>query len=134
MVPKEYSASDALLSDIGQIAVTAHDLRRAVAFYRDTLGLRFLFEVPKMAFLQCGGVRLMLAEPEKPEYDHPASLIYYRVEDMDHTHAVLQDRGVKFLSEPQVVHRTERSELWMAFLNDSEGNTLALMTERTVGA
>ena len=77
------------LSQIGQIAITVHDLDRAVAFYQQTLGLKLQFLVPKMAFFDCGGVRLMLAVPEKPEFDHPASVIYYKVADLPAAHAAL---------------------------------------------
>lgn len=123
--------SQPLLSSIGQLSVTIHDVERAVAFYRDTLGLTFLFEAPpKMAFFDCGGVRLMLAVPEKPEFDHPSSVIYFRVEDIEAVHKTLVDRGVQFEGVPHAIHKTEAHELWMAFLRDSEGNLLALMSER----
>ncbi len=114
---------------IGQIFVTAHDLDRAKRFYRDTLGMRFLFDAPNMAFFDCGGVRLMLGIPEKPEHDHPASILYYAVDDIEAAHKTLKDRDVKFLTQPQVVHKTNDSELRLAFFNDSEGNPLALMSE-----
>ena len=114
---------------IGQIFVTAHDLDRARTFYRDTLGMRFLFDAPNMAFFDCGGVRLMLGIPEKPEHDHPASILYYAVDDIEAAHGTLEDRGVKFLTQPQVVHKTDDHELRLAFFNDSEGNLLALMNE-----
>ncbi len=83
--------TDFSISEIGQIAVIVHDLERAVLFYRDVLGLQFLFEAPGMAFFQCGGVRLMLGLPEKPEYDHPASIIYYRVGDIDSAYETLRE-------------------------------------------
>ena len=120
------------LSRIGQIAVTAHDLERAVAFYRDRLGMRFLFQVPSMAFFQCGDVTLMLAEPE-PEFDHPASIVYYAVDDIEATHRTLEARGVAFLRGPALTHRAADHELWMAFFQDSEGNPLALMARRALG-
>jgi catechol 2,3-dioxygenase-like lactoylglutathione lyase family enzyme len=117
------------LSSIGQIAVNVHDLDRAVAFYRDVLGLPLLFSAPGMAFFDCGGVRLMLSPPEKPEYDHPASILYYRVDDIRAAHRTLLEKGARFEQEPQVVHRASDHELWMAFLRDSEENPLALMSE-----
>lgn len=119
----------ALPSGIGQIAVTAHDLPRAVAFYRDTLGVRFLFEVPKMAFFDAGGVRLMLGVPEDPKFDHPASIIYYRVADIEAAAARIAAKGGNFLSPPHLIAKLPDHDLWMAFFNDSEGNTLALMSE-----
>ena len=118
------------LGTIGQIAVNAHDLERAVGFYRDALGMKLLFEAPpKMAFFDCDGVRLMLSLPERPEFDHPSSIIYFKVPDIRAAHAALSERGVPFEGEPHMVHKTEAYELWMAFLRDSEGNFLALMSE-----
>lgn len=123
--------SQPLLSSIGQLSVNVHDLDRAVAFYRDSLGLTFLFDAPpKMAFFDCGGLRLMLAVAETPEFDHPSSVIYFRVDDIEAAHEALAGRGVEFEGPPHVVHKTEQYELWMAFLRDSEGNLLALMNER----
>jgi len=115
---------------IAQISMTAHDLPRAVAFYRDVLGLTFLFEAPpKMAFFDCGGIRLMVGVPEEKEFDHPGSVLYFKVDDIRATHAVFQERGVSFRTEPHLVARMPDHELWMAFFHDSEGNTLALMSE-----
>ena len=126
-------ASEFGLARIGQIAVTAHDLGRAVRFYRDTLGMRFLFEVPRMAFFDCGGVRLMLGVPESPEFDHPASIIYYAVDDIHAAHETLRSRGVTFLGTPHLVARLERHDLWLAPFRDSEGNVVELMSEVTRG-
>lgn len=117
------------LSRIGQIAVNARDLPRATAFYRDVLGMSMLFEAPSMAFFACGDVRLMLGTAERPDLDHPGSIIYYTVDDIQDAAGTLRTRGVRFEHEPRVVHRTERTELWMAFLYDSEDNLLALMSE-----
>jgi methylmalonyl-CoA/ethylmalonyl-CoA epimerase len=122
--------SDLSQSRLGQIAVVVHDLDRAVAFYRDTLGLRFLFQAPpKLAFFDCGGVRLMLDVPEEAEFRHPASILYYKVDDIQGTWAALRDRGVDFRDEPHLVARMPDHELWMTFFRDTEGNTLALMSE-----
>ena len=123
-------AGAAALTAIGQIAVTARDLPRATAFYRDVLGLPLLFEVPGMAFFDAGGVRLMLAVPTDPRYEHPASILYYRVGDIHAATARLAAAGVAFAAEPHLVARMPDHDLWMAFLADSEGNTLALMDER----
>jgi catechol 2,3-dioxygenase-like lactoylglutathione lyase family enzyme len=120
----------AALSQIGQIAVTVKDLDRAVAFYRDTLGMPFLFQVPNLAFFQCGGVRLMFGRPEKPEFDHPASIIYYKVEDIDAAYTAFKSRGVDFIDQPHLIAKMPDHDLWMAFLHDSEGNTLGLMCEK----
>lgn len=117
------------LSRIGQIAVTARDLDRAVAFYRNALGMRFLFRAPALAFFDCGGVRLMLGAPEPPELDHAGSVLYFQVTDLDAAFATLSERGVSFIDRPHVVAEMPDHDLWMAFFVDSEGNTLALMSE-----
>ena len=117
------------LSQIGQIAVVVHDLERAVAFYRDALGVPLQFRVPHLAFFDCAGVRLMLSAPEKPEHDHPGSILYFKVADLHGAHATLQSRGVSFIDAPHLIARMPDHELWMAFFEDSEGNTLALMSE-----
>jgi methylmalonyl-CoA/ethylmalonyl-CoA epimerase len=117
------------IESIGQIMIPVHDLGRAVAFYRDALGLQFLFEVPGMAFFNCGGVRLMLGLPESPDVDHPASIIYYKVGDIQAAYGRMTARGVKFEGGPHLIARMDDHDLWMAFLRDSEGNLLGLMSE-----
>lgn len=117
------------LGRIGQIAVNVHDLPRAVGYYRDTLGMRFLFEVPAMAFFDCDGVRLMLGLPSAPAFDHPASILYYRVDDIQAAHRILVERGVTFHEPPHVAARLPDHELWLAFFRDTEKNVLALMSE-----
>jgi predicted enzyme related to lactoylglutathione lyase len=117
------------ITSVGQVAINAHDLARAVAFYRDVLGLKFLFEVPGMAFFQCGEVRLMLGLPEKPEFDHPASILYYKVGDIHAAHEQLRAAGARMEDEPHLIARMPDHELWMCFFRDTEGNVLALMSE-----
>ena len=122
--------SDLAEASIGQIALIVHDVERAVAFYRDALGLRFLFQPgPSMAFFDCGGVRLYLGTPERPEHDHPSSILYFKVADIQAAHATLAGRGVTFEGEPHLVARLPDHDLWLAFFHDSEGNLLALMSE-----
>jgi catechol 2,3-dioxygenase-like lactoylglutathione lyase family enzyme len=116
------------LTRIGQIAITAKDLDRAVAFYRDTLGMQFLFRVPNLAFFDCG-VRLMLSNPESEEFDHPASVIYYQVGDLQQAYDTLSARGAAFIDQPHLIATMPDHDLWMCFLKDSEGNTLGLMSE-----
>jgi predicted enzyme related to lactoylglutathione lyase len=120
------------LTQIGQIAINVHDLQRAVAFYRDTLGMRFLFQAPGgLAFFDIGGIRLMLGAAENPDFDHPASTLYYKVEDIDAAFRALAERGVAFLDEPHLIAKLPSHELWMTFFRDSEDNVLALMEERS---
>ena len=119
------------LSTIGQIFIRAKDLDRAVRFYRDTLGMAFLFQAPpQIAFFKCGDISVMLGVPEQPELDHAASIIYYLVPDIAVAHATLRDRGVEFAIEPHLVHRAPDHELWLAEFRDSEGNVLALMSRK----
>jgi len=117
------------ITGIGQIAVNVQDLARATAFYRDTLGMRLLYEFPGLAFFDCGGVRLMLARAEKPEFDHPTSTIYYRVADIQQSWRMLTDAGVTLEHEPQIIAKMPDHDLWMCFIRDSENNVLGLMTE-----
>lgn len=117
------------LSQVGQVAVNVRDVKRAVEFYRDTLGMRFLFEIPGAAFFDCGGLRLMLGVGETPEHQHPASILYYRVDDIHATWAALAARGVAGVREPHLLARMPDHDLWMAFFRDSEENVLALMSE-----
>jgi len=118
------------LSQIGQIAINVQDVERATAFYRDTLGMRFLFAFPGLAFFDGAGVRLMLSRAEDPRFDHKASILYYRVPDIEAAHAALAARGVRFESGPHLVARMPDHELWLADFYDSEDNLLALMTEK----
>ena len=118
---------------LGQVAILVEDVERATAFYRDVLGLTHLFSAPPgLAFFDCGGVRLMLSAPEgEGSSGPPGSILYYRVSDVEDTHARLSDAGARVVAEPHVVHRTEGGELWMGFYGDTEGNVLATMEERT---
>ncbi|HVS81935.1 MAG TPA: VOC family protein [Pyrinomonadaceae bacterium] len=118
------------LSRIGQIFVNVHDLDRAIAFYRDVLGMKFLFRAPpNMAFFDCAGIRLMLGVADRPELDHPASIIYYKVDDIDKVYRTFKARGVKFVLKPHLVAPMPTYDLWLADFRDSEGNLLALMSE-----
>lgn len=116
------------LSTIGQIALTVRDIPRAVAFYRDVLGVPFLFEVPGMAFFQTGETRLMLGLPEN-EQQIFSSILYFRVDDINAVYLDLKERGVPFTHEPRLIHRGSQTDLWLAFFSDPDGNTMALMSE-----
>jgi len=123
------SPAEIKLSTIGQVSMNAKDIARAIAFYRDTLGIRHLFTFGTLAFFDCGGVRLMLGLPEKPEFDHPGSVLYFKVDDIRAAHATLEGRGVAFEGPPHLIAKMPDHELWMAFFRDSEANLLALMAE-----
>lgn len=121
------------IAGVGQISIPVRDLSRAVTFYRDALGLRFLFEAPpSMAFFDCGGTRLLLGVPEK-EDDEGSSILYFRVPDIDHGHQALIARGATSVREPHFVAKLESHDLWLSFFRDSEGNVMALMSERDHG-
>jgi methylmalonyl-CoA/ethylmalonyl-CoA epimerase len=117
------------LERVCQISIRTKDTARAVAFYRDTLGLKLLFQAPpQLAFFDCNGVRLMLS-PAEPEFDHQGSVIYFAVEDIKATHAALVAAGATFRSEPHLIAKLPDREVWLADFLDSEGNVLALMSE-----
>ena len=117
------------LSKIGQVALRIHDLDSTIEFYRDALGMKFLFSTGTMAFFDCGGVRLMLTIPERPEFDRPGSILYFKVNDIQAARTTLIDRGVQFVDEPHLIARLPDHELWMTFFKDPSDNLLALMSE-----
>ena len=117
------------VTSIGQISIRVHDIDRAVAFYRDALGLDFLFDAGPLAFLTCGDVRLMLTTPETDEFDHPSSTLYFRVDDIEAARAELVERGVPFDDEPHLIARMPDHELWMTFFRDPDRNLHGLMSE-----
>jgi len=118
------------LNQIGQIFVNVKDLDRAIAFYRDTLGMTFLFTAPpNMAFFDCGGIRIMLGTADRPDLDHPASIIYYKVDDIERVYETFKARGVEFIIKPHLVAPMPTYDLWLADFKDSEGNFVALMSE-----
>ena len=121
------------LSRIEQVAIPVRDLARATAFYRDLLGMKLLFEVPpQLAFFDCEGVRLALSIASDPMYEPPGSILYYHVTDIDASHEELERRGIEFLRGPHIVARLDAVEVWMAFFEDTEGNTLAITSERPI--
>ncbi|MFA7249320.1 MAG: VOC family protein [Dehalococcoidia bacterium] len=124
--------NDVSLTSLLQLTMPVRDIDRAVAFYRDRLGARFLFQAGTLGFFDLDGVRLMLAVPEG-EGGEGGSVLYFRVPDVPGAYEVLRGRGVAFEGEPHVVHRDNRHELWMAFFRDSEGNLLAISGERPLG-
>jgi methylmalonyl-CoA/ethylmalonyl-CoA epimerase len=118
------------ISVIGQIGINIKNLERATSFYRDALGLKFLFSVPpNMAFFDCGGVRLLLDIAEDKQYDHPSSVIYFKVADIHDAFAKLERRKVEIVNQPHKIASMPDHDLWMGFFKDTEGNTLSLMSE-----
>jgi methylmalonyl-CoA/ethylmalonyl-CoA epimerase len=116
------------LQDVAQIALTVQNLAEAKTFYGDVLELKFLFDAGTMAFFQCGSVRLMIGEGEKPSVSE-GTIVYFRVADIEGTARLLESRGTSFVQQPHLVARMKSHDLWMAFLKDPAGNTLGLMSE-----
>ena len=115
---------------VAQLLIPIEDFDKGVAFYRDTLGLPFLFAAPpQMAFFNCGGVRLLVGVAPAGQKAQRGSAIYFQVPDIQAVHASLASKGVTFDAPPHVVHRTPKSELWLAEFKDPDGNQLALMAE-----
>ena len=118
------------ISRLGQIQMRAHDVDRAAAFYSEVLGLKLLFKAPpNLAFFDCNGVRLMIDKPEKPEFDHPGSILYFSVPDIQAAYAKMKESSVRFEDEPHLIARMPDHDLWMTFFRDTEDNLLALMSE-----
>jgi predicted enzyme related to lactoylglutathione lyase len=123
------------LSDatVGQLLIPVTDLERAIAFYRDSLGLRFLFSAPpQMSFFQAGSVRLLVGVPESSRLADRGSMVYFKVADIHDVFETLQSRGVALGDPPHVVHRTPAMELWLCEFKDPDGNHLALMCEKNL--
>ena len=117
-------------STVAQVLIPVDDLERAIGFYRDTLGVPFLFTAPpQMAFFQCGGVRLLVGVPPGGHAAPRGSAIYFQVADIGAVAETLMSRGVAFQTSPHVVHRTAEYELWLAEFRDPDGNQLALMSQ-----
>lgn len=119
-----------LPGSLAQVAVTFHDVPRAVAWYRDVLGLPLMFETNGMAFLAMGDVRLMMTAPEKPEFDHPASVLYFKVVKIDEAYASLESRGAEFEDKPHLIGKMGTTEIWMFFVRDPERHLIGITEER----
>src|SRR5260221_8466615 len=115
--------------NIGQISINVQDLQRATAFYRDVLGRPLLFTVPNLAFFDCAGVGLMLSRAESPEFDHPSSILYFRVPDLNVAYQKRVERGAQIFAPPRLIAPMPTYDLWMAAFRDTEGNIHQLMSE-----
>jgi methylmalonyl-CoA/ethylmalonyl-CoA epimerase len=125
------SSSEPLaIGPVKQIALTVKDLARATTFYRDALGLKFLFEVPGLAFFDLHGIRLMLSPGEASPREPHGTVLYYQTADLAETFSALRVRGVKIVREPHLIAKMPDHELWMAFFEDSEGNLFGVMCEQ----
>lgn len=120
---------------LGQVALTVSDVERSTAFYRDLVGLRFLFSAgPSLAFLDLGGVRLMLSKPEGEFVPGGGTVLYIKVPEISTAYEAMRARGVEFHDEPHLIAPMPDHDLWMVFFRDPDGHTLALMCERPKAA
>ena len=119
-----------LIQKLGQVALPVRDLNRAIAFYRDVLGLPFIWGNSNLAFFQMHETRLLLERPEAPEFDHPGSVLYFEVADIDEAVRHLKDRGLAFDDASHHIGDLGEVAVWMTFFHDTEGNVLALQCER----
>jgi methylmalonyl-CoA/ethylmalonyl-CoA epimerase len=118
------------ITGLGQVAISVKDVERATAFYRDVVGLPLLFTAPPgLAFLQCGGVRVMLARPEKESEAQGASVLYFSVPDIQASYQRMKELGAKFEDEPHMIAKMPTHDLWMVFFRDTEDNLMGMMSE-----
>ena len=119
-------------SRIGQIAVVCKDVARATTFYRDVLGLRHLFTAGKLAFFDCGGVRLMVEDRsivDVPDL-HNDSVLYFKVPDIHAAQEELTRRGVVFKGAPHMIYKhPDGTEEWLTFFDDPGGGILSLISQ-----
>ncbi|MBM3908941.1 MAG: VOC family protein [Gemmatimonadetes bacterium] len=115
---------------LAQVAVTFRDVPAAVAWYRDVLGLPLMFETNGMAFFAMGDVRLMVTAPSDSEFDHPASVLYFKVPDIEAAYAALASRGAAFEDKPHLVGKMGSTEIWMFFVRDPERHLIGITEER----
>ena len=119
------------LNRIEQIAIPVHDMNRATSFYTQILGLKQLFSTGNMTFLDCNGIKIMLATQEKDDQASIGSIIYFNVSDIHASYDDLMHQHVELLAKPHVISESDQHKTWMCFFKDSEGNTLSLMSKET---
>lgn len=117
--------------DLGQVGFVVSDVAKATAFYRDVIGLKFLFAAgPNLAFLAAGSVRIMLTTPEGAGEVGRNSILYFKVQDIAATHAAVVARGAKEESAPRLIARMPDHELWLSAVRDPDDNIVELMEEK----
>ena len=121
------------LSQIGQIGLPVVDTDRSEAFYEQVIGLRKLYRFGDLSFFDCAGVRLFLDKVKEPDAFRPQGCIYFRCADIALTVAELEKRGVSFTLRPRLIAKMDDHDLWMAFFEDPDGHTLAVMQEAPKG-
>ena len=110
-----------------QVGLSVRDLNRARHFYRDVLGLALLFETNGMMFFQLVGLRLLVGKAYSAEQSIGGSILYFDAPDFESAVDALTAKGVTFLSDAQVLQRTDTHELKLRSFLDPDGNALALL-------
>jgi catechol 2,3-dioxygenase-like lactoylglutathione lyase family enzyme len=124
--------SEFQIKGIGQISIRVHDMEAATRFYQDTLGLKLLFQIPNMTFFECNGIQLVLGIAEDPQFDHPSSVFYFAVDNINSAYETLVSRNVHFLDQPHKVAEMGQTATWMTFFHDPDHNVHALMSEESL--
>lgn len=125
-------SAEFIINGIGQVSIRVHDMEISTRFYQETLGLNLLFQIPNMAFFECNGIQIMLSIPENPKFDHPSSIFYFKVDNINAAYETLVERNVDFLSKPHKISEMDHTETWMVFFHDPDQNVHALMSEVSV--
>ncbi|GGA33314.1 VOC family protein [Paenibacillus physcomitrellae] len=125
--------SSSLIQGISQVSVTVNNIPQALAFYGEVLGLPLLFSSDSMALVECGSVRLILSVPERPEFDHPGSVLYFSVGNIHDAYQEFLRKGVEFRDEPHVITEMQGVRTWMVFFYDPDRNLHALTSEENIG-
>lgn len=121
----------AAVTQIGQIAITVSDVNLALNFYRDILGLRFLFRAGQnLAFLSDGTVRIMLSTPQGAGVIGANSILYFQVTDIETAFVTFVECGATSERRPQLTAKMPDHELWIGFLRDPDGNLVGIMEEK----
>lgn len=121
--------SEFQIEGIGQVSIRVHDMEAATRFYQDTLGLKLLFQIPNMTFFECNGIQIVLGIAEDPQFDHPSSVFYFIVNNINSAYETLVNRNVQFLGKPHKIAEMGQTATWMAFFHDPDQNVHALMSE-----
>jgi catechol 2,3-dioxygenase-like lactoylglutathione lyase family enzyme len=122
-------SDDLQLGPLGQVSMYATDAARTEQWYRDVLGLPHVFTFGDLVFFDCGGVRLYI-HAVKPDEWRKTSILYFLVPEIAAAHRLLGERGVRFQGAPHKIYSDDETgvEEWMAFFDDPDGNTLAIMS------
>lgn len=119
-----------MILSIKQIALSVQNIEKSMRFYRDKIGLKYLYHDKNVALFDCSGLRLMLGKNEKPELKPYGTVVYFQTERLDEEYQRLKKAGVKAIGEPHFTAKFDNKEIWMSFFEDPDGNMFALIEER----